>query len=67
VAPPYQGLDSADLWFYPVVSLKVSSDYNFLYVTVLPVMLHNKFSIIIEDFTWKPSQLKYNISIGECW
>jgi hypothetical protein len=34
--PPYQGLDSDDLWFYPVVSLKVSSDYDFLYVTVLP-------------------------------
>jgi hypothetical protein len=39
--PPYQELDSADLWFYPVVSLKVSSDYNFLYVTVLPE-IHNQ-------------------------
>jgi hypothetical protein len=49
-APPFQRLDSDDLWFYPVVSLKVSSDYNLLNVTVLPE-LHNQPTLIkMHDF-----------------
>jgi hypothetical protein len=52
-APPFQRLDSDDLWFYPVVSLKVRSDYNFLYITVLPESVRLNNFIAVVDFKGK--------------